>query len=598
MASGDSADPPDEPASPSGAATSAESPEHSAPRTTSAKRAAAPKKSAKKAAAPKKAAKKAGAPKKAAKKAGAPKKSAKKAGAPKKSAKKAAAPKKSAKKAVASTKAAGRSAEEPAPPEPPSTDRSAAFFDLDRTLLAGASGPILGEALRHVGLLPPQRSGLEDLAFRIFDTIGETLPAMLLSRQGARVAKGWSIALVEKAAGLAAEPLAAAVLPYAHHLLDHHREEGRLLVMATTTPVDLIEPLADLLGFDAVVATRYGRDGEHYDGTIDGDFVWGREKAKAVAEWAGRHRIDLDLSYAYSDSYYDTPLLSLVGHPTVVNPDPRMWAVATLRRWPVVHLDVPAGVPKMLGVEPQRAAMALAQPQLLPFVRFDLAGLQRIPLHGAAILVANHRSYFDPLAVGYLLARRGRTVRFLGKKEVFDAPVLGDLAAALGGIRVERGSGSEEPLKAAQEALHAGEMVAIMPEGTIPRGPAFFDPVLHGRWGAARLAQATGAPVIPVGMWGTEIVWPRSSKIPNVTNVLDPPKVRIRVGHAVPLGGRDLDDDTRAIMDAIAELLPPEARRRRAPTREELAATYPDGKVPDDVDAAARHEAERRPGTD
>jgi putative phosphoserine phosphatase/1-acylglycerol-3-phosphate O-acyltransferase len=475
---------------------------------------------------------------------------------------------------------------------------SAAFFDLDRTLLAGASGPILGEALRHVGLLPPQRSGIEDLAFRIFDTIGETLPAMLLSRQGARVAKGWSLALVEKAAELAAEPLAAAVLPYAHHLLDGHREEGRMLVMATTTPVDLIRPLAERLGFDAVVATRYGQDGQHYDGTIDGDFVWGRDKAKAVAEWAGRHGIDLDLSYAYSDSYYDTPLLSLVGHPTVVNPDPRMWAVATLRRWPVIHLDVPAGVPKLLGVEPQRAAMAFAQPQLLPFVRFDLAGLQRIPLHGPAVLVANHRSYFDPLAVGYLLARRGRAVRFLGKKEVFDAPVLGDLAAALGGIRVERGSGSDEPLRAAEDALHAGEMVAIMPEGTIPRGPAFFDPVLHGRWGAARLAQATGAPVIPVGIWGTEKVWPRSSKIPNLTNLLDPPKVRIRVGHAVPLAGRDLDEDTRSIMDAIVELLPPEARRHHSPSAEELAATYPDGNVPDDVQAAARHESERRPGTD
>ena len=507
----------------------------------------------------------------------------------KRSAKTAAPPRKPAKRATAP---------KPATPEAPPPPRSAAFFDLDRTLLAGASGPILGEALRHVGLLPPQRSGLEDLAFRIFDTIGETLPAMLLSRQGARVAKGWSISLVQRAADLAAEPLAAAVLPYAHHLLDHHRAEGRLLVMATTTPVDLVEPLAELLGFDAVVATRYGRDDEHYDGTIDGDFVWGREKAKAVAEWAGRHGIDLDLSYAYSDSYYDTPLLSLVGHPTVVNPDPRMWAMATLRRWPVVHLDVPAGVPKLLGLEPQRAAMALAQPQLLPFVRFDLAGLQRIPLHGPAVLVANHRSYFDPLAVGYLLARRGRTVRFLGKKEVFDAPVLGDLASALGGIRVERGSGSEEPLKAAEEALHAGEMVAIMPQGTIPRGPAFFDPVLQGRWGAARLAQATGAPVVPVGIWGTEKVWPRSSKVPNLTNVLDPPKVRIRVGHAVPLGGRDLDEDTRAIMDAIADLLPPEARRRRTPTREELAATYPDGKVPDDVHAAAVHEADRRPGTD
>jgi putative phosphoserine phosphatase/1-acylglycerol-3-phosphate O-acyltransferase len=533
------------------------------------------------------------------KKAPAKKAPAKKASPKKAPAKKAPAKKAPAKKAPAKKKASPKQKASPENAAPRrAAPREAAFFDLDRTLLSGASGPILGEALRHVGLLAPGRSGIEDLAFRIFDTIGETLPAMLLSRQGARVAKGWSIPLMEKAADLAAEPLAAAVLPYAHHLLDEHRGEGRLLVMATTTPVDLIAPLADLLGFDDVVATRYGRDGDHYDGSIDGAFVWGRDKAKSVAEWAARNDVDLDRSYAYSDSYYDIPLLSLVGHPTAVNPDPRMWAIATLRRWPVLHLDVPAGVPKVLGVEPQRAAMVLAQPQLLPFVRFDLGGLQRIPLHGPAIIVANHRSYFDPLAMGYLLARRGRAVRFLGKKEVFDAPVLGDLAAALGGIRVERGSGSDEPLKSAEEALHAGEMVAIMPQGTIPRGPAFFDPVLHGRWGAARLANATGAPVIPVGMWGTERIWPRSAKVPNVTNVLSPPKVRIRVGHAVQLAGEGLEGDTRSIMDAISELLPPEARRRRTPTPRELADTYPDGEVPDDVDASADHEAERRPGTD
>jgi putative phosphoserine phosphatase/1-acylglycerol-3-phosphate O-acyltransferase len=490
----------------------------------------------------------------------------------------------------------------------------AAFFDLDRTLLSGGSGPIIGEALRHVGLLPERRSGVEALLFRVFDVIGETWPSMFLTRQGARMARGWSVDLVRRAAASAAEPLAAAVLPYAHHLFDAHRAAGRPLVMATTTPIDLVRPLADALGFDDVIATTYGRRDGHFDGTIDGPFVWGRGKAAAVAEWAGAHDVDLDASYAYSDSYYDVPLLSLVGHPRAVNPDPRMLGVATLRRWPVVHLDVPAGVPKLAGVEPQRALMLLAQPQLMPWVRFDVAGIERIPRVGPAILVANHRSYFDPLAVGYLLAKRGRPVRFLGKKEVFEAPLVGDLVRALGGIRVDRGTGSEEPLRAAEDALAAGEMVALMPEGTIPRGPAFFDPELRGRWGAARLARASGAPVVPIGLWGTEAVWPRSSRTPDVTNVLRPPTVRLRVGDPVRLPRRDdgagqgelegaalegaLEADTAAIMAAISELLPPEAHERRVPTREELARTYPGGVIPDDLDEAAEHEGARRPGTD
>jgi putative phosphoserine phosphatase/1-acylglycerol-3-phosphate O-acyltransferase len=178
---------------------------------------------------------------------------------------------------------------------------------------------------------------------------------------------------------------------------------------------------------------------------------------------------------------------------------------------------------------------------------------------------------------------------------VFDAPIVGQLARAMGGIRVERGTGSDEPLEAAARALAAGELVAMMPQGTIPRGKAFFEPELQGRWGAAKLAAMSGAPVIPIGLWGTEQVWPRSAKLPNVTNLTNPPVVRTRVGRPVDgLTGDDVDGDTKRIMAAIVELLPEEARTRKAPSDEELAATYPSGKVPDDLDA----ELSRRPGTD
>jgi putative phosphoserine phosphatase / 1-acylglycerol-3-phosphate O-acyltransferase len=175
--------------------------------------------------------------------------------------------------------------------------------------------------------------------------------------------------------------------------------------------------------------------------------------------------------------------------------------------------------------------------------------------------------------------RAGRPLRFLGKKEVFDAPVIGPIATALGGIRVDRGTGSGAPLREAERALAAGEVVALMPQGTIPRGRAFFDPELRGRPGAARLAAATGAPVVPLGLWGTEQVWPRSSRLPNVANVTHPPTVRVRVGAPVRGLTGDVDADTRRIMQAITRLLPAEARRRHEPTKEELVRTYPPGKV-------------------
>ncbi|HEX4901425.1 MAG TPA: lysophospholipid acyltransferase family protein, partial [Acidimicrobiales bacterium] len=244
-------------------------------------------------------------------------------------------------------------------------------------------------------------------------------------------------------------------------------------------------------------------------------------------------------------------------------------------------------------VEPAQALLPFARPELIPYARFDIAGTEKIPAHGGCIVVANHRSYFDTMAMAVTVARTGRPVRFLGKKEVFDAPVVGQLATAMGGIRVERGSGSDEPLRAAAEAVAAGELVALMPQGTIPRGPAFFDPELKGRWGAAKLAALTGAPVIPVGLWGTEHVWPRSSRVPNLLNVTNPPLVTVRVGDPVDVKRRSPDADTKRIMKAISTLLPEEAREPYEPTPEELARTYPPGYQ---GDPAA--EAERRPGTD
>src|SRR4029078_6727370 len=102
---------------------------------------------------------------------------------------------------------------------------------------------------------------------------------------------------------------------------------------------------------------------------------------------------------------------------------------------------------------------------LYPYARFEISGVENIPTSGPAILCGNHRSYFDVAAISRASALTGGTVRFLGKREVFDAPVVGQLAAAMGGIRVERGTGSNEPLKAAGGALPRGEVVGITPQG-------------------------------------------------------------------------------------------------------------------------------------
>jgi putative phosphoserine phosphatase/1-acylglycerol-3-phosphate O-acyltransferase len=453
---------------------------------------------------------------------------------------------------------------------------SAVFVDLDRTLLCRASGQVINQALVAEGVLPAGRSLPGDrLLYAVNDRLGENLFSMALVRAAARVARGWRQDQVQAAGRRAVSALTDLVAPFAPQRLDSFRAEGHVLVLSTTTPADVIAPFAEAMGFDGLIATSYETKGGRYTGRLYEGFVWGTGKLRAVREWADGHGVDLSDCHACSDSIFDVPLLSSVGWPHAVNPDPSLMVVATARRWPVEHWDRPPGVPNVLGLEPYHMLRPFVRDLTFPYARFDIAGLENVPARGPVLLAANHRSYFDVAALALVARGIGRPVRFLGKKEIFDAPVVGPIARAIGGIAVDRGSGSDRPLRSAESALKAGEVVIVLPQGTIPRGYEFFDPVLRGKTGTARLAAATGATVVPVGLWGTERVWPRSSRTPNVMAVWRPPTVTVRVGQPVALSLRDAKADTATIMEAITALLPPELQVRHEPTPEELARTKP-----------------------
>jgi putative phosphoserine phosphatase/1-acylglycerol-3-phosphate O-acyltransferase len=454
--------------------------------------------------------------------------------------------------------------------------KSAVFIDLDRTLLCRASGQVLNHALVEEGVLPEGRSLPGDkLLYAVNDCLGENLFSMGLVRAAARVAKGWERERVVAAGRRAVAALSDTVAPFAPQRLAAFRAEGHQLVLSTTTPSDMIAPFAEAMGFDDLIATTYETKDGRYTGRLYDGFVWGTGKLKAVRAWADERHVDLTDCHACSDSIFDVPLLSSVGTPHAVNPDPSLTLVATARRWPVEHWDRPPGVPSVIGLEPYHVLRPFVRKLSFPYARFDMAGLERVPRSGPVLLASNHRSYFDVAALALVAREIGRPVRFLGKKEIFDAPVVGTIARSIGGIAVDRGSGSGEPLRAAESALKAGEVVIVLPQGTIPRGYDFFDPVLHGKTGTARLAASTGATVVPVGLWGTEKVWPRSARVPDVTLIRKPPKVTVRIGPPVPLSLTDAKADTAAIMEAITALLPPEARVHHEPTAEELARSKP-----------------------
>ena len=452
----------------------------------------------------------------------------------------------------------------------------AVFVDLDRTLIGSASGPILQAAMVAEGVLPAGRSlPGERYLYGFYNSFGETVPFMGLARAAARLMKGRSADAVRRAGEAAVDSLIDLVQPWALEALGAHRAEGRLIVLATTSPLDLVTPLAEALDFDDVIATRYEEVDGAYTGRLIGKFAWGTGKRDKARVWAAERSIDMAECHLYSDSVFDVPLLSAVGHPHPLNADPRLTAVALARRWPLEHWDRPPGVPSVVGLEPYDLLRLVLRPESFPYARFTVNGVEHVPADGPVILVSNHRSYFDVAALGLVAAKIRRPTRFMGKQELFDAPVVGQLARALGGIPVDRDSAPGDSMRKAIAALHAGEAVFVLPQGTIPRGEAFFDPILHGKTGAARLAAETGAPVIPIGVWGTEQVWPRSSKVPNVTNLQHPPRVTVTVGPPVSIGRTNAVEDTAAIMAAVADLLPDEARHQHVPTDEELAATRP-----------------------
>lgn len=456
----------------------------------------------------------------------------------------------------------------------------AAFFDLDRTLIASSSAPVFQRHMVEAGVAPDRQIPFADLLLKQYEVFGENWLLMQPAKLAAQAAKGWNKKAVKGAAKEAALELEGMLQPFAHQVFAEHREAGRPLVLATTSPRAFVKPLADRLGFDGVIATRWKSKKGIYTGRTKGEFIWGSEKARAIASWAERNDIDMEESWAYSDSVYDLPMLSQVGNPVAVNPDAQLAAMALVRRWPIRHLDKSEGVVKIGPLEAQEWARPLLRPEFFwGYARFELERLAHIPSDGPAIIAFNHRSYFDPLVVSMAMAEVGRPIRALAKKELFDTPVLGPLLRSIGTIEVDRGSGSSNPLDRATEALEAGEAIMIAPQGTIPRGPRFFESTIEVRRGVVSLAHETRAPVIPLGLWGTEKVWPRSAKLPKIS-LGDRPTVVARAGEAVDLKYRSANADTERIRKAMMAVLPPEAAEPYEPTEAELIASYPAGKAP------------------
>ena len=236
----------------------------------------------------------------------------------------------------------------------------AAFFDLDKTVIARASMVAFGGPLYREGLLSRWLLLRALYGQLVYLYLGADEARLERMRSAAlALTKGWDHAHIS---GVVEETLEAVIEPIifeeALELIRTHQAAGRKVVIISASPEEIVAPLARYLGADEAVATRALLDEDgRYSGELE-FYAYGPHKATAMREMAEREGIDLDASYAYSDSITDIPMLEAVGHPVVVNPDRELLRAARERGWEIRRFVRPVRLRDRVHV-PQRAPAAV-----------------------------------------------------------------------------------------------------------------------------------------------------------------------------------------------------------------------------------------------
>jgi HAD superfamily hydrolase (TIGR01490 family) len=239
----------------------------------------------------------------------------------------------------------------------------AAFFDLDKTVIAKASMVAFAKSFLDEGLLSRRTVARSVVEHALYQRFGASERRLERIRQAVlQVTEGWSAEEVQR---IVSESLEATVGPIlfaeAVELIREHRSAGRLVYLVSASPEAIVAPLADYLGLDGAIASlpAVGEDGR-YSGEMH-FYAYGPHKATAVIELARTHGIDLERSFAYSDSFTDLPLLEAVGRPCAVNPDRLLAKVAAERGWEVRRFSHPMVMQQPYRLRASRmAALGLA----------------------------------------------------------------------------------------------------------------------------------------------------------------------------------------------------------------------------------------------
>jgi putative phosphoserine phosphatase / 1-acylglycerol-3-phosphate O-acyltransferase len=415
----------------------------------------------------------------------------------------------------------------------PSGRHIGAFFDLDRTLLAGFSAAAFVREL--------VRSGRIDLAAMVqgvgaaarFQFGGVGFSGFVGETVG--VLKGMAEhELEEMGERLFTRELAAAVYPESRALVHAHQKKGHVVAVVSSALRYQIEPLARDLGIEHIMCTKLEIDpGGNLTGSVLHPTCYGVGKAIAGRDFATARDIDLKQSFFYTDSDEDLPLLDIVGRPRPINPSRALRAIAAKRGWPArrftsrgtptqgevvrTALAVASAVPSFLMSVPAALLARSWRPGInlamstwgelgtaLAGVDLQVRGESYLWSHRPAVFIFNHQSAVETLLLCKLLRRD-----FIGiaKQELRRNPVFGAMGAVGGTIFVDRFNHDHavHALEPAIDALRSGLSIVIAPEGTRSPTPRL------GKFkkGAFHLAMAAKAPIVPIVFRNTLDVLPK-----------------------------------------------------------------------------------------
>jgi len=249
----------------------------------------------------------------------------------------------------------------PLSPEELPPRRAAAFFDLDKTIIAKSSTLAFSRPFQAGGLINRRavlRSAYAQFVFALQGADHDQMEKMRAYLSA--MCAGWPVQTVRD---IVAETLQAIVVPLVYdeavRLIERHQAAGRDVIIVSSSGVEVVEPIGELLGADRVIATEMVVENGRYTGEI-GFYAYAEGKADAIRALAESEGYDLAGSYAYSDSDTDRPMLEAVGHPYAVNPDRALRRIAEERGWPVLKFSRPVGLNHRVELDSktQKAIMA------------------------------------------------------------------------------------------------------------------------------------------------------------------------------------------------------------------------------------------------